>query len=123
MNSFYGFRRLDGSVGIRNYILIVSTVQCANNVAIRISEKSNAIPITHDYGCMEFRKGLNRTELGLIKACENPNVYGVILVGLGCEQIDINKLYIHIKGLKKPVYKILIQEGGGTKQARERVRV
>lgn len=117
MNNFEGFLRSDGSVGIRNYILVASTVQCANNVAIRIAEKSNSISIVHDFGCMEFEENSTRTELGLIKACENPNVYGVILVGLGCEQIDINKLYNHVKGLNKPVYKILIQEEGGPKQA------
>lgn len=117
MNSFEGFLRSDGSVGIRNYILVASTVQCANNVAIRIAEKSNSISIVHDFGCMEFEENSTRTELGLIKACENPNVYGVILVGLGCEQIDINKLYNHVNGLNKPVYKILIQEEGGPKQA------
>ncbi|MEL7606513.1 MAG: UxaA family hydrolase [Sedimentibacter saalensis] len=117
MNNFEGFLRSDGSVGIRNYILVASTVQCANNVAIRIAEKSNSISIVHDFGCMEFEENSTRTELGLKKACENPNVYGVILVGLGCEQIDINKLYNHVKGLNKPVYKILIQEEGGPKQA------
>ena len=117
MHSFDGYQRSDGSVGIRNYILVVSTVQCANNVAIRIAEKTNAVSITHDFGCMEFEENSNRTELGLIKACENPNVYGVILVGLGCEQIDANKMYDYIKGINKPVYKILIQEEGGPKQA------
>ena len=117
MHSFDGYQRSDGSVGIRNYILVVSTVQCANNVAIRIAEKTNAVSITHDFGCMEFEENSNRTELGLIKACENPNVYGVIIIGLGCEQIDANKLYDHVKCFNKPVYKILIQEEGGPKQA------
>lgn len=117
MSNFLGYLRSDGSVGIRNYILVVSTVQCANNVAIRIAEKTNAVSITHDFGCMEFEENSNRTELGLIKACENPNVYGVIIIGLGCEQIDANKLYDHVKCFNKPVYKILIQEEGGPKQA------
>ncbi|WFA08577.1 UxaA family hydrolase [Tissierella sp. Yu-01] len=117
MNSFNGYPRPDGTVGIRNYILVASTVQCANNVAIRIAEKTNAVPVVHDFGCMEFEENSNRTELGLIKACENPNVYGVILVGLGCEQIDINTLYNHVKTLNKPVSKVLIQEEGGPKQA------
>jgi altronate dehydratase large subunit len=117
MNKFEGYLRSDGSVGIRNYILVVSTVQCANNVAIRIAERSNAVSIVHDYGCMEFEENSNRTELGLIKACENPNVYGIVLVGLGCEQVDVNELYQHFEGLNKPVYKILIQEEGGPKQA------
>lgn len=113
MNNFEGFIRSDGSVGVRNYILIVSTVQCANNAAIRIAEETNAIPIVHDFGCMEFDKNLNRTELGLIKACENPNIFGVVLVGLGCEQVDVNKIYKYVRSLKKPVYKILIQKEGG----------
>ena len=117
MNNFLGYLRSDGSVGIRNYILVVSTVQCANNVAIRIAEEINAIPITHDFGCMESKENSNRTNLGLIKACENPNVFGVIIVGLGCEQIDANKMYDHVKGFNKPVYKILIQEEGGPKQS------
>ncbi|QOV20334.1 UxaA family hydrolase [Blautia liquoris] len=117
MDHFLGYLRSDGSVGIRNYILVVSTVQCANNVAIRIAEKTNAISITHDFGCMESEENSNRTNLGLKKACENPNVYGVIIVGLGCEQIDANKMYDHVKKLPKPAYKVLIQEEGGPKQS------
>ena len=104
MNNFFGYSRPDGLVGIRNYILVVSTVQCANNVAIRIAEKTNEISITHDFGCMESKESSDRTKLGLIKACENPNVYGVIIVGLGCEQIDANQMYDHVKRLNKPVY-------------------
>lgn len=117
MNKFNGFIRYDKSVGIRNYVLVLSMVQCSNNVAIRIAEKSNAIPIVHDFGCMEFEENSTRTELGLIKACENPNVYGVILVGLGCEQISVEKLYNHVKKLNKPAYKILIQEEGSIKKS------
>lgn len=117
MSEIKGFVRQNGSVGIRNYILVVSTVQCANNVAIRIAEESNAIPIVHDFGCMEFEENSNRTKLGLLKACENPNVAGVLLIGLGCEQIDINELYKYVEVLGKPVYKISIQNEGGPKES------
>ena len=117
MDKFLGYLRQDGSAGIRNYIIVVSTVQCASNVAIRIAEQTIAIPITHDFGCMESKENSDKIKLGLMKACENPNVYGVVVVGLGCEQIDADEIYNYVKGLNKPVYKIVIQEEGGPKQS------
>ena len=108
--NYFGYKRKDGKVGIRNYIVVISTVQCANNVAIRIAEKAEAIPIVHDFGCMESDTASERTKLGLYGAINNPNVYGVVVVGLGCEQVDAEELYSYSLDLGKDTYKLLVQD-------------
>lgn len=51
-----GYRRKNG-FGVRNYVLIISTVQCVNTAAAQIAAATGAIPITHDFGCEEGAEG------------------------------------------------------------------
>ena len=53
MSSLQAFPRADGSVGIRNIVLVVSTVTCANTVVNHIAWKTGAVPLTHERGCVE----------------------------------------------------------------------
>jgi altronate dehydratase large subunit len=80
----------------------------------RIAQQTGAIPITHDYGCVEFERELNRTRLGLVRAGQHPNVSGVLVVGLGCEQLLARDLAEAVSSSGKPAEWILIQEEGGT---------
>ena len=52
--TFQGYERNNGEVGIRNYVLLLSMVHCANTVTQQISWKTGAQAITHDFGCIEF---------------------------------------------------------------------
>lgn len=81
-----GYERADGSVGIRNYILVLSMVNCSNTVAQQIAAKTGAHVIPIDCGCVEVADHHRRTCLALTAAALNPNVYAAVLVGLGCEQ-------------------------------------
>ncbi|KZL89833.1 UxaA family hydrolase [Clostridium magnum] len=120
MKMVLGYKRADGRIGIRNYILVVSMVQCSNSVALRIAQRAEAIPITHEQGCVEFAEDHNRTELALIAAGKNPNVYGVLLVGLGCEQTNSVNIENKIAAIGKPVERIIIQEEGGSPETVEK---
>lgn len=115
--TFNGYARANGEVGIRNYVLLLSMVHCSNTVTQQISWQTGAQAITHDFGCIEFADKHVRTRLALLSAALNPNVYAVVLVGLGCEQTDHESLKREITAAGKPVSYVGIQEEGGSKEA------
>lgn len=117
MSSLQAFPRADGSVGIRNIVLVVSTVTCANTVVNHIAWKTGAVPLTHERGCVEGEQSFRRTMLALTTFAKHPNVSGVLIVGLGCEQIRTLDLQVAIGG-GKPVHAILIQEEGAPSKPR-----
>lgn len=114
---FMGYPRANGEYGIRNYVLVISTVHCANNVAQKVALKTGVPCITHDYGCAEFEREKVQTYRGLCSAALSPNVFAVVLIGLGCEQTDHDRLIEDITAAGKPVTHIGIQESGGVKPA------
>lgn len=120
MREIQAFSRPDGQVGIRNLVLVLSMVSCSNTVVSRIAQKTGAIPITHEQGCVEFEEDHRRTRLALEAAGRNPNVYGVLLVGLGCEQTSLAGVKKAVAQAGKPVEGILIQDEGGSPQAEAR---
>ncbi len=111
------FKRTDGKIGIRNYVIAISMVSCSNTVTERIARATGIIPIVHEQGCNEFERDHQRTKLALIAAGRNPNVGGVLLVGNGCEKTNINEVQKAIAETGKPVESILIQTEGGSPEA------
>ena len=102
---FQGYRRTDGTVGVRNEIWIIPTVGCVNNVASLIAEKAkvyqtgNIDGITafpHPYGCSQMGEDQEYTRTILADLVRHPNAGGVLVLGLGCENsgIEILKNYI-----------------------------
>lgn len=120
MREIFSFARRDGRIGIRNYVLVISMVSCSNAVTLKIAQKTGAIPITHEQGCIEFEEDHKRTKMALIAAGRNSNVYGALLVGLGCEQTSMPDVKQAIESDGKPVEGILIQDEGGSLQAESR---
>ncbi|KKN62092.1 hypothetical protein LCGC14_0515340 [marine sediment metagenome] len=113
---FLGYSRSNGKVGIRNKIAVISSVVCANTVARRVAEKiDNAVAITHPHGCGQIGRGFSNTFNILAGLGSNPNVYGALVIGLGCENLFSNELADKIRESKKPVESFNIQEiRGGT---------
>ncbi len=115
---FLGYRRGDGRVGVRNHVLILSTVVCANEVASRIKRR---IPSTvvgvHPFGCAMLGVDLEQFRRTLVGIANHPNVGAVLVVGLGCEQIDAPSLAKEITGGDKIAEAMVIQECGGVQGA------
>jgi altronate hydrolase len=92
--TFLGYRRPDGQVGTRNYVAVISTVNCSAHASREIAgyftpERLAAYPnvdgviaLTHPLGCPVRQILLQRTLAGMAR---HPNVGGYLLVGLGCE--------------------------------------
>jgi altronate dehydratase large subunit len=109
--NFFGYERTDGSVGIRNLIVVMSVADCSEPAARMIAEGAEgAVAITQHYGCIPGEMVANT----LIGVGENPNVGAVLLVGMGCEGMSAHALGKMIKRSGKPVEWISIQELGGT---------
>ncbi|NHJ20392.1 MAG: altronate dehydratase [Candidatus Lokiarchaeota archaeon] len=117
-----GYQRPKGEVGIRNKIAIISSVVCVNHVVQQIANQvENAVPITHPLGCGQFGPDYKNTLNTLIGLGKNPNVFGVIVVGLGCENITSSLVAKNIKKSKKPVEFFDLQDiKGGSPAAIEK---
>ncbi|MGL4368321.1 MAG: UxaA family hydrolase, partial [Spirochaetota bacterium] len=97
--SFSGYRRADGRAGIRNEIWIVSTVGCVNAVARRIADEGakrfsgegvDALAhFEHPYGCSQLGDDQIYTQKILAGLVRHPNAGGVLVLGLGCENNNI----------------------------------
>ncbi|MCA3642586.1 MAG: altronate dehydratase [Methylobacterium sp.] len=133
--TFQGYRRANGTVGTRNYVGILTSVNCSASVAKFIAEEINrsgllrdfpnidgVIPLVHSTGCGIADKGeaidvLKRTTFGY---AANPNMGASILVGLGCEAFQIGK-FKEAYGLSEGdrFRTLTIQETGGTRKTVE----
>ena len=112
---FMGFRRPDGRAGIRNHVLILSAVTCANTVVDKIARKlDEVVPIVHAKGCGQGGEDLIQTRRVLLETASHPNVGATLIVGLGCETMDTRVLASDVTGSGKPVACLLIQDEGGT---------
>ncbi|WP_245807773.1 UxaA family hydrolase [Halobacillus massiliensis] len=114
---FYGYRRPDGRVGVRNHVLILPTITCATQTAQRVTELvSGTVTFIHQHGCAQVGEDYEQTFRTYAGIGKNPNVYGVIVLGLGCETHQANTVAGDIALSDKPVEVVSIQENGGTLQ-------
>ena len=130
--TFEGFVRANGRVGTRNYIGVITSVNCSATVARRIAahftperlaafaQVDGVCAFTHTSGCGMAKDGtglgnLRRTLAGY---ATHPNFAGVLLIGLGCEVNQIGGLLADAALAPSSVLKVLgIQESGGTREA------
>lgn len=120
-DSFYGYERPDGRVGVRNHVLLLPTVVCSAHVASCISMAVNGTtPIYNQFGCAQAGEDLETTVKTLIGLGKNPNVASVLVIALGCESTPYKDVAEEIRKTGKRVELIVIQEvSGGTTKAIE----
>lgn len=110
-----GFKRKDGTIGIRNHLLVLSTVVCANHAVLKIAEGiKGAVYAIHEHGCGHSNKNdLEQVKRTLIGFAQNPNVGACIIVGLGCEDIELEEIVERIRETGKTAIPLCIQQLGG----------
>lgn len=119
-HTFLGYKRSDGSVGTRNHIGIISSVICSSVVTNEIADQvSGTVPIVHANGCAQLGDDFQVTKNMLSGAAENPNFYGALLVGLGCETNQVAGLLKTIPKTK-PIEGFSIQQMAGGRNTIER---
>ncbi|MBV9703769.1 MAG: altronate dehydratase [Methylobacteriaceae bacterium] len=133
--TFQGFRRANGKTGTRNYVAILTSVNCSASVARFMAKEversgilddypnvDGVIALVHGTGCGIAAKGegfeaLKRTQWGY---ASNPNIAGVLLVGLGCEVFQIGRMKQEYGLVESQSFRTMtIQDTGGTKKTVE----
>ncbi|MCA9132387.1 MAG: altronate dehydratase [Planctomycetales bacterium] len=148
--TFQGYERADGQVGTRNYLAVISNVNCSASVARMISQKFDAaalaafpnvdgvISFRHEGGCAMAFEGSRHRMLSRVLGgmARHPNVGGFLLVGLGCEQGTLEHLVqsqrLHhidlpagheptsVQGRGNPLPVLTMQNLGGTRATVQR---
>jgi altronate hydrolase len=114
--TFDGYRRPDGSVGIRNEVWIINTVGCVNHTASRIAEqaakKLASYPnvegihtFNHPFGCSQLGGDLKSTQKLLAGLARHPNAGAVLILGLGCENNQMKQFIQLLDGAAAPRYR------------------
>lgn len=113
---FWGYRRAEGRAGIRNHVLILPSCVCGSETArIVASQVKGAVNIVFNTGCSDVQANTDMSQKVLTGFACNPNVYGVVIIGLGCETVGHRQLREKIQKMtSKPVVSFGIQEEGGT---------
>ena len=138
MRHFDGYKREDGRVGTRNYVAIISGVNCSASVSQFVKDKfrdvqrefpnvDGVLAITHKSGCGTKLFGEDHLALQRVLAgyAKHPNVAAYIVIGLGCEVnqaavlIDRQKMSLPGHPERKP-FLVNIQEAGGIRKTVER---
>lgn len=116
MGYFKGFRRENGKVGIRNEIWIVPTVGCVNSVVRALERQAAGLlygsvegvaAFPHPYGCSQMGQDQEHTRTILADLIGHPNAGGVLVVGLGCENSNIEALKPYLGNYNKKRVKFL----------------
>ena len=113
--TFLGYRRPDGRVGIRNKILILPASVCASDTTrIIASQVESAVTFNNQNGCSQVPSDQQLTMDVMAGYAANPNVYGTVVVSLGCENCQMDLVLEAIKErTNKPIRHFIIQENGG----------
>lgn len=116
--TFQGYRRANGKFGARNLVAVIPSVICANDVGQAICRQvQGTIGYFHHQGCCQLPLDLKRVTDTLSNLGQSPNVGAALIVSLGCEGTDHERLVEEIRATGKPVEIIRIQELGGTSRA------
>ncbi len=119
--TFLGYRRADGTVGIRNHVLILPTSVCAAQVASALAHRvPGSVAACHAYGCCQVGADARLTFRTLLNTAANPNVGAIVVVGLGCEGLEPLTMLQAVEKLGKSARGIVIQDEGGSINAIER---
>lgn len=118
---FQGYRRRDGRVGVRNHLLVLAAVGCADGVVNRIGRAlPEAVAVSHVYGCSQIGEDLAQTQRTLEGFAAHPNVGAVLLVGLGCETMATAEMAERLISRGVVCQRLTIQEEGGSRATFER---
>lgn len=123
MATFQGYIRPNGSVGVRNYVLIIPTVTCAVGVAQMVERMvPGTIALVHGHGCGRVPEIAMHERL-LTNIGKNPNTFAALYIGLGCETLNARKIAADVKMENPNVFVSVIQEDGGSKKVAEEAAI
>ncbi|MFJ5623006.1 UxaA family hydrolase [Peribacillus loiseleuriae] len=119
--TFKGYRRENGTVGIRNELWVVPTVGCVNGIAEKILKRfekevgdlapfDNMLVFKHNYGCSQLGDDHENTKQILLNAVNHPNAGGVLVLGLGCENNEMVRFKEGLGNIDENRIKFLVSQ-------------
>ena len=117
--NFYGYKRPDGRVGIRNKVLILPASVCASDTTRIVAQQVvGSVTFNNQLGCSQVASDQQFTMDVMAGYAANPNVFGTVVISLGCENCQMDLVVEAIKArTNKPLKQVIIQEAGGTLKA------
>ena len=110
---FMGYERPDGSVGIRNHVVIIPSVSCANEMAARIAEQVPGVrPIFNNHSCSRLKTDNDLATRALVGLGANPNAAAALVVGAGCDTVPAGEVADGIARTRKPVDYVDLEKEG-----------
>ncbi|MDY6826811.1 MAG: altronate dehydratase family protein [Bacillota bacterium] len=118
---FAGYRRKNGTVGIRNELWIIPTVGCVNRIAELIRKRARKLlagkeyiegiyEFKHPYGCSQVGEDHAATRRILVNLARHPNAGGVLILGLGCENNRISEMEKELRPYNPHRIKFLVAQ-------------
>jgi altronate dehydratase large subunit len=118
MSEFLGFERADGSVGIRNNVVVLSTAPYANDTVKRAADiVDDAVPITHPLGRCQTKPDVFQTYRTLLGYATHPNTHGAVVVAHAGEIVDGDELAADVAETGRPSTSVNIHEEKGVMNA------
>lgn len=114
---FDGYKRKNGKVGVRNELWIIPTVGCVNSIATAMAAKAQhlkkgtieeIVAFPHPYGCSQMGDDQENTRQILADLINHPNAGGVLVLGLGCENSNIEEIKKHMTECDEERVKFLV---------------
>lgn len=114
---FDGYKRANGKVGVRNELWIIPTVGCVNSIATAMAQKAQylkkgtieeVVAFPHPYGCSQMGDDQENTRQILADLINHPNAGGVLVLGLGCENSNIDEIKKHMSECDENRVKFLV---------------
>ena len=117
--TFFGYKRPDGRVGVRNKVLILPASVCASDTTRIIAQQVvGSVTFSNQLGCSQVASDQQLTMDVMAGYAANPNIYGTVVVSLGCENCQMDLVVKAIQErTNKPIKQVIIQEVGGTLKA------
>lgn len=114
---FDGYKRKNGKVGVRNELWIIPTVGCVNSIASAMANQAQylkkgtveeIVAFPHPYGCSQMGDDQENTRQILADLINHPNAGGVLVLGLGCENSNIEEIKKHMDEIDEERVKFLV---------------
>jgi len=118
VSDFLGYERPDGTVGVRNHVVVVSTAPYANETVRRAADiVENTVPITHPLGRCQTKPDVFQTYRTLLGYATHPNVYGTVVVAHAGEIVDGDELADDVAETGRPSASVNIHREKGVMNA------
>jgi altronate dehydratase large subunit len=112
--SILGYDHGPRGVGVRHHVVVIPSVGCTNRTVELVGRSRPAVRyLTHQHGCAQLGDDLRTSREVLARACANPNVAAVVVVGLGCETNQSDTLVGVLTELGTPAVNTVLQGNGG----------